>query len=90
MDGVLLIELAQNVNCEGLIADRGRAPGKAAAHRFEDEQLPALDAAIAHGGIERQRDRCRRCVGVLVHCDDDPVAGRPSLRAVASRMRALA
>ena len=72
------------------IAERGRAPGKAAAHRFEHDQVAALDPPVAHRGVERQRNRGRRGVGMRSTVTTTLSGGRPSLRAVASRIRALA
>ena len=77
---VLLIELAKNVNCGvWLVTDRGGAPSEAATHGFEHQQLAALDASVAHGGVERQRHGGGRCVGMLIHRHDDLVFGKPQL-----------
>ena len=53
------------------IPEDRRAPGKSAAHRFQHDDVAALDSAILHRGVERQRNRCRRRVGVPVDRDHD-------------------
>ena len=73
------------------IPERCRAPCKAAAHRFEHDHVAALDPPVANRGVERQRNRGRRSVGMLVDRDHDLRRRKPELScAVASRIRALA
>ena len=53
-----------------LITKRRRAPGESAAHRLEHDQVAALDPAVLDGGVERQRNRRGRRIGVAVDGDD--------------------
>src|SRR6185437_6324955 len=53
-----------------LITNHRRRPGKPAAERFQQQVLPALHAPGTHRGIQCQRHRTRRRVGVLVDGDD--------------------
>src|SRR5688500_6450635 len=39
----------------GSIAEHRSAPSKAAAHRFQHQQVAALDPPVAHRDVERQR-----------------------------------
>ena len=66
------------------IPERCRAPCKATAHRFQHDEIAALDSAVLDRRIERQRNRGRRSVGVLVDGDHD-FFGRK--RPVSSRSR---
>src|SRR5690606_17999738 len=52
------------------VAQQCRTPGDAAAEGFHQQQLAALDAAVADRFVERQRHRTRRRVAVAVDGDD--------------------
>src|SRR3972149_3091978 len=54
-----------------LPADQGRRPGEAPTHGFQQHQVPRLDAAVLDGLRQRERDRGRRRVGVMVNGGDD-------------------
>src|SRR3954453_14428969 len=58
---------------------QGCAPGKAAAHCLDHDMLTGLDAAIPHGFVQRQRNGCRRSVGVSIHGHDDVIHGQAEL-----------
>src|SRR5690606_36368027 len=48
-----------------------RAPGEPSAHALHQYEMPGADAAVAHGEVVGERDRCRRGIGVLVHRHHD-------------------
>src|ERR1700712_4627640 len=52
------------------VANDRRAPRKAAADAFYQHMLAALDAAVAHGDVERERNRCRRRIAMLANSHD--------------------
>src|SRR5690606_26710483 len=52
------------------VIQQHRAPGEAAAHTFEQQGLPPLDAAVANGLVQRQGDRRGGGVAVLVDRGD--------------------
>src|SRR6202023_2703500 len=54
-----------------LPAQQQGAPGEAAAHRLEQDEIALLDASIGPSDRERQRDRRRRRIAVLFHGADD-------------------
>ena len=53
-----------------------RAPGKAAAHRFEHDEVAALDPTVAHGKVERERHRGRRGVCMLIDGQHHALGGK--------------
>ena len=55
-----------------------RAPGEAAADAFEHHRVAALDLALAHRLVERERDRRGRGVAVPVDGDDQLLGRRAS------------
>src|ERR1700712_4828093 len=55
------------------------APGETAAHAFEHDSVSLPDLAAAHRDIERQRNRGRRSVAVLVDRDHQLVRGQLQL-----------
>src|SRR3546814_16254437 len=61
------------------IADYRSPPGEATAHCLQDDEIVLLDPAVADGHVQRQRDRRRRCVGMLVDSDDDLFGRKPKL-----------
>src|SRR5678815_2632278 len=52
------------------VAGEDRAPGEAAAHALQEDEVSGPHATIANRHVERERDRGGRGVGVLVHGDD--------------------
>ena len=58
------------------VVHQHRAPGESAADPFEQQRLAALDAAAAHAGVERQRDRGGRGAAALT---DGAKAGKESV-----------
>ena len=51
------------------IPERCRAPCKSATHRFQHDQVAALDSAVLDRGIKRQRNRRGRSIGMPVDGD---------------------
>ena len=48
-----------------------RTPRKSASHGLQKYQIARFDAAVRAGGVEGEWDRCRRCIGVFIHGNDD-------------------
>src|SRR5215218_397811 len=53
------------------IPERCRSPCKATTHRFKHNNVPALDSAVLHCGIERKRNRCRGSICMFVNGNDN-------------------
>src|SRR6185436_19430580 len=68
-NGFMLVSLVRENRLRGSEVQQDGAPGEAAAHAFQHEGVTLLDLAAAHRGVQRQRDRGRRGVAVLVHRD---------------------
>src|SRR6266851_272905 len=61
------------------VTQQHRAPGEAAADALEQHVVAGLHAAVAHGDVERERDRRRRRVGVAIDGDDAFRLGKAEL-----------
>src|SRR6185369_15651666 len=59
------------------IPERCCAPCKAATHRFQHNKVAALDPAVANGGVERQWNRGRGRIRMLVDSHHDLFPGKP-------------